>query len=551
MLTRRNQSNLIFAANERSVMNTAANLLPQALLRQEKQILWLSLALLFVAMLLHLGTQPLFLEEPRRIMIALEMAENGNFWAPTELGDFYYKKPPVFNWVLLVSAWLCGGYSEFAFRLPTVLSTLSLGLLIFWLGRRYVGERFGALSAMLFVSGAGILMYFSMLAEIDLFYSLVTFASFLTFFHFYQTQRYWAAFLLMYLLGAIGTLTKGPPSVLFLGLTIFAWLAWKRDLKRLFSGAHLAGAALYLALLGGYLYIYSQYNTLANYFPGLWGQSSEMTILERSFGQLLLHLVNFPLEILKDLLPATFLLVFAIRRDFWKIVRSNDLILFAILTFVVNIPAYWVSPGARLRYIYMLYPMLLYVLVFFYQQQEGVKKWMEQSLRIVSGIVLGALVVAPLAINFVPDLDFMQGRLPLSIAFSAILGLLFWVYLRKPKLTMHLLILGMIVARILFDLSVLPQRAHDSGALREKQLAADILKLSGEAPLYMYGEGRISFTSTVYIGLMRGAALRRKRELQSREYYLAETALLQGRSDYETLLKFEYNGLPHVLLRMK
>jgi hypothetical protein len=109
----------------------------------------------------------------------------------------------------------------------------------------------------------------------------------------------------------------------------------------------------------------------------------------------------------------------------------------------------------------------------------------------------------------------------------------------------------MVVCRILFDLTVLPQRAQDSGAFREKQLAADILKLSAEAPLYMYGEGRISFTSTVYIGLMRGQALRRKRDIEPGVCYLAETSLLQGRSDYETLLRFEYNGLPHELVRFK
>jgi len=523
---------------------------PQALLRYEKQILWLSIGLFLPALLLQLGVQPLFLEEPRRIMISLEMAENGNLWAPTELGDFYYKKPPVFNWVLLASSWLCGGYSEFAFRLPTVISTILLTLLVFLLGRRYVGERFGAYSALLFLTGGGILMYFSTLAEIDLFYTLVTFASFATFFHYYQTRRYWTAFLLTYALGAIGTLTKGPPSVLFLGLTIFAWLAWKRDLKRLFSLAHLTGGVLYLGLLGGYLYIYSQYNSLSNYFPGLWGQSSEMTILERSFGQLLQHLVRFPLDTIKDLMPAGLLLVCCIRRDFWKIARQNDLIVFALLTVAVNIPAYWLSPGARQRYIYMLYPLLLYVFVYFYQL-EALKKWMRQWLRMTVGVVIGVLTLAPLVLNFAPDLAFITWRLPLSLVFTAMMGVLFVFYWRKPDLTLPLLILAMIVCRILFDLTVLPQRAQDSRALDEKQLAADILKLSGESPLYMYGEGRISFTSTVYIGLMRGQTLRRKRDIEPGVCYLAETNLLQGRSDYDTLLRFEYNGLSHALVRFK
>ncbi len=523
--------------------------LPQTLLQQEKRIIWLATGLLLAAMLLKLGVQPLFLEEPRRIMIALELVENGNLWVPTELGDFYYKKPPVFNWLLLASAWVCGKYSEFAFRLPTVLSTLSMAFLIFWLGRRYVGARFGAYSALLFVTGGGILMYFSTLAEIDLFYSLITFAGFASFFHFYQNNKYWPAFLLTYALGAIGTLTKGPPSVLFLGLTIFAWLAWKRDLKRLFSMAHLAGGILYLAILGGYLYIYSQYNSLDNYFAGLWGQSSEMTILEKSFGQLLRHLVNFPLDTLKDLLPGGLLLVFTFRRDFWKVIRQNDLLVFALITFAVNFPVYWLSPGARQRYIYMLYPLLLYIFVYF-QQEKDARAWMHRFLRISLYIIMGALTLAPLAINFVPDLAFLSWRRPLSMVFTVVMGGIFFYALRKPALQLPLLILSMIVCRLLFDLTVLPQRAVESGALREKQLAAEILKYTGKDELYMYGEGRISFTSTVYIGLMRGQTLRRKRNIESGNCYLAETRLLEGRDDYKTLLEFEYNGLPHALVRI-
>ena len=58
--------------------------------------------LLFVlAYLLNLGLQPLFLEEPRRTLIAIEMLHNKNLWIPTELGVYYFKKPPFFNWVLV------------------------------------------------------------------------------------------------------------------------------------------------------------------------------------------------------------------------------------------------------------------------------------------------------------------------------------------------------------------------------------------------------------------------------------------------------------------
>jgi 4-amino-4-deoxy-L-arabinose transferase-like glycosyltransferase len=263
----------------------------------ERQLFIIGSALVLIGLLLNLGVQPLYLEEPRRIMIAIEMAENGQYIAPTELGDFYYKKPPVFNWLLLLSTAVFGGYTEFAFRMPTVLSTIGMGLVIWWFAKPYLGSRNAWITGLLFVISSGIFFYFSLLAEIDIFYSLVTLVSLFCLFHYYQKQQYWAAFILTYLFGAIGALTKGPPSVLFLGFTIVGYLLWKRDWKRLFSLPHISGGLLFLAIFGGYLYAYSFYNPVPYFLQGLWGQSSEMTVLERpSVADLILHFFTFPLS---------------------------------------------------------------------------------------------------------------------------------------------------------------------------------------------------------------------------------------------------------------
>ena len=142
--------------------------------RLEIYLLLAATIILAIGLLLNLGVQPLYLEEPRRCMIAMEMLENGNWLVPTELGDFYYKKPPVYNWMLMISALSFGGFSELALRLPTVLSAVAVSVLMFFLGRKYVDWRFGWITALLFPLSGGILFYFSILAEIDLFYSFVT-----------------------------------------------------------------------------------------------------------------------------------------------------------------------------------------------------------------------------------------------------------------------------------------------------------------------------------------------------------------------------------------
>ena len=117
--------------------------------------------LFLISLYINLGVQPVFLEEPRRAMIAMEMVENDNYIVPTQMGEYYYKKPPVFNWLLILSSKIFGGFSPWALRLPTVLSVLFAGLLLFGIGRRYVDKIFGWQLALLFSTGGAVYYYFS------------------------------------------------------------------------------------------------------------------------------------------------------------------------------------------------------------------------------------------------------------------------------------------------------------------------------------------------------------------------------------------------------
>lgn len=42
------------------------------------------------------------MEEPRRGLITLEMMYNENPIVPTQMGEYYYKKPPGFNWAMMI-----------------------------------------------------------------------------------------------------------------------------------------------------------------------------------------------------------------------------------------------------------------------------------------------------------------------------------------------------------------------------------------------------------------------------------------------------------------
>ena len=261
---------------------------------KEKHIQILALILLALGLFINLGIHPLVLEEPRRAITAMEMLENGNLWVPTFIGEPYYKKPPLFNWVLLFSAGLTGEASEWAFRLPTVLSVLAISLLLFLAGRRYHSTEMGIFSAFLFAISLDILFYFSILAEIDLFYSLVTFGSILSIFHFFQLQRYFSMFAVSYGLSGIGLLTKGLPSLPFLAISIVVFLIYKRRLSLLLSPAHFLGLLLFGLVTGGYFYMYSRYLSPLPFFETLWSESSDRTVLSSVKPSLIRHLLVFP-----------------------------------------------------------------------------------------------------------------------------------------------------------------------------------------------------------------------------------------------------------------
>ncbi len=513
----------------------------------ERIVLSLASALLLAGMLLNLGKQPLYLEEPRRAMIAMEMWERGNPWVPTELGDYYYNKPPVFNWVLMGSAALLGGFHEWAMRLPTVLSTIGIALLIFWMGRKYVDTAFGWISALLFSGCGSVLIFFSHLGEIDLFYAFVSLAGFVVLYHCYEKARFYWLFPLYYALHAIGFLTKGLPSVLFIGLTLVGWLAYKKDLRRLFSVAHFAGISVFMLLTGGYLWMYSRYHSLNELLPVWVGQAGERTVAEQGFSRLISHIVLYPLDSLKDLLPFSLLIVFFIRRDIWALIRRNEWIAFSALAFAVNFPVYWFSPGAKQRYLYMLFPFVLILFTWAWRNAAELKPWRSAVFRVLTGLFLTLLFAGSFFIGFVPDLAFLPYRHLLGIATGIAFAfplLLFW---KKRGLELHLMILAMALLRLAFDLTVLPQRNHHSGARHDKDLAYNINSIVQGSDLYVYRNNRISFTTVYYLNRLRGTCLRRSYTEKHGVYYLAEADCIKR--PYTPYFEFEYDERLYVLFR--
>jgi len=469
-----------------------------------------------------LGYQPLYQEEPRRALIALEMMYNDNYIAPTEFGEFYYKKPPVWNWVI-IGAYNLFGVNEFSVRIFSVLSFLVLGFLIYVVSKRYIGNQQAIISSLFFLISIDLFFYFSLLGEIDIFYSLITFASFISIFHFYEKKNYLFLFVFTYILSAIGFLTKGFPSVIFLVLSILIFFIYKRDIRRFLSLYHLLGIVLFLGIIGYYFFLYHQYNDSIYYLSQLWSRSSKRTVLQDNPLSLFHHSYQFPLLILKNILPAAVMILFLFQKDFISKIRKNKFIEFSFFIFIVNVLVYWISPGTRDRYIYMLYPFPIIILVYFYYEYyKSSKTWIKRVFNFLNGIFVIALPIASIVILFIEDLQFI-----VELYYYGIISFFLGVYLLLKYFKsdqfyrLLIIVLSFIVIRFLFNVTVLEYRNTYGDSRKQHNTAYEILEKVGDEPVYLYQSTDCSHITIFYLEKEQERVIPRKAQLEKGLYFIA------------------------------
>ncbi|NPA52288.1 MAG: hypothetical protein GXO22_05295 [Aquificae bacterium] len=481
---------------------------------------YLILILLLFSLVWNLGIFPLYLEEPRRAVVALEMLLTGNFIVPTIMGELYFAKPPLFNWILILSAKLLNGFSELAVRLPTVVSVLFIGLFHYLISSNFLDKRIAFFSSLLFITSGTILFYFSLLGEIDIFYSFITYLSIVSiFWFFYKNQRLISVF--PFVFASAGFLTKGFPSILFLYITLISFLFFERKLKLLFSIWHFIGIIIFLTTVGSYLYLYNQYAPVEDYLRFLWKESSQRTVMENPTFDFFFHIVNFPLKSLIALFPWSFLVIFLFRKELFSVFKDNRFLRFSMIAFVFNYSVYWISPGANQRYIYMLFPFLitLFVYMYFYSD-SSFKRKLIKFVYFFLLIGLSGISFALLVIRYTRDVEYIS-------FISLIFGLLFLVLaFRVWKKPIYYMAIGLIWFRILFDIVYLPIKAVSGNSFLEKKYGIVVADITKDNKLFYFGKDRLSYGLLFYIEREREDILKRDLRLEYCSFYLAKREFL-------------------------
>lgn len=445
--------------------------------------------LLVIGLFFHLDDIGLRAEEPRRAIVGIETMESGNLVVPQIHEWTYYNKPPFYNWVLASTFALVSSTSEWAVRLPGVISFLALGFFLFLLVRRYLDSKTAKLSALFFLTGSYLLFYATVNAgEIDLFYALVTFSQVVAIFVFAQRKQLFWLFLVSYMLAAVGTLTKGLPSVAFQGLTIVPYLIVIGKWKWLFSWKHFLGIAVYSVLVGGYFYLYSQQDDVQGFLANLYKESSQRSANEHGIGTILPHLFVFPFKVLSLLLPWSLLVVFCFKRGTRHVIRNHPFLLFSVVFLLANIALYWISPDIRERYLYMFFPFIVVIITFFYVKRSLEMPRLQKVIWWVFGILIAGMSVFFFAFPWLEQLNAQNDHAMLvGLLFGGLFALVLVLYIRRPQHRVYILVLALALGRVGHNVALLPNLHAFARCATYIANIDDIIEIAGDERVALTG----------------------------------------------------------------
>jgi len=305
-------------------------------------------------------------EEGRRVVVALEMLEKGDFWAPSILGKPYFMKPPLFNWVLAVAFKISGNFSEFTARLVSSLSAIitALFLSLIWMKvlKKEESLPFSGKEPPLWILLLPGLIYLTipqvidkaLLAEIEAFYALlVTFSLYFWFYLFELKGKKDLAFFVAGCFSGLAILTKTFQALLFFYLPLILYLRKRHFLKLLYSKGHFLFLLGLLLVFGAW---FIPVSLKVGFKPFLTAWLAEYSGATRIEGKLLSHLEVYTADAVLYFFPWLLLLLLWIKRENLEHLRSYPLLsrlgALSVFLFVSAYFSHLLIPGARLRYIF-------------------------------------------------------------------------------------------------------------------------------------------------------------------------------------------------------
>jgi 4-amino-4-deoxy-L-arabinose transferase-like glycosyltransferase len=498
---------------------------------------------LIPALFVNLGQIPTFVhvDEPRRALVSLEMQITGEYITPTLNGEYYFNKPPLYNWLIVGSNKLFGEVSEFSLRFPMALSILLYGLSVFLILRRRMDELLALATAVATITAVRLLLYDAFLGLIDITFSWVVFLQIYSFYHYGKDDRYGRLFAISWTLAGIGFLMKGVPSLAFQGLSIIAYAVYRRDKVLIWRQANFLGAMLFAVIVGGYytLYLMQHPGGWEDILFKLYDEVGRRTGVRFGLLQTILHLFTFPFEFAEQFLPWSLLAVFLIKKKIRQAIWQDNLSRFAAVMFTFNIIPYWLSVEVHPRYLFMFLPFVYYPLIRVYLSAE--KNKVSKTRKFVEWIWFGLgilLAIAVIVLPFVLDTAAIP-NVWLATIFVFLLTLVPLVlYYKVPAYRLvwfGFLLLGV---KMGYNLIINPTRVPERNALKHQ--AQRIAILTAGQPLTIHDSKANLDGISFYITEQRRTILRRSSgAMQAGRFYLVHEDQLANYGAADSLLTID------------
>lgn len=498
------------------------------------------LLLLFPALLINIGVVPLINDETIRGLVAMEMIFSGDYITPTMAGELYFKKPPVFNWLIVLFYKIAGNYNDATLRYTAVFSVLLFSLIIYLVLKDKLGKKNALFVVLMFITCGRILIYDSFHGLIDIAYSALVYLSIMLIWHFFTKEKLLILFLVSYGLTAVTFLMKGLPSVYYQGVSLLVIFISEKKFRKLISWQHLTGLILFVCIIGLYYAVYLERNpgNLKNIAQVLFSESSEKTAAGFGILTTLKHFFTFPFEFLYHFVPWTIWIIYFLRKDIRQILFNNSFIRINLYLFIFNILIFWFSPDTFARYLFVHVPMLFTILVYLHQihKEENTPHFRIQDIVFLS--MGGLLVLVPF---FYPILDITKD-VPHAILKAAVLVVLsavfFILMIRLREQRFFIVVILLLIGRIGFDWFIFPSREKTNLLSQCRDEAIAVGKATTGQDLHLVKGTPLSTHAIYYISRERKDQLIWTDDISDPDaYYVIQESTFNG-PEYEKYFEF-------------
>jgi len=194
-------------------------------------------------------------DEARFATIARSMSEQGDLLVPHLGSQLYKDKPPMVFWLMNLSAWAQGGFSDVAVRVPALLASLLTVLGTYLIASVFFDRRTGLLAGVVLATSVLYLMTSQFALTDPVLICFQTWALYCFVRGEYSPGRGrgrgW--YLMFYVLAALATLTKGPIGLLVPGAVLAVWVVAKRGFRNLRRVGLHWGIPVYLVMVAAWL----------------------------------------------------------------------------------------------------------------------------------------------------------------------------------------------------------------------------------------------------------------------------------------------------------